>query len=84
MAEPQRFNVTLDPERAAKLSRIAARIHVPEGTLARSLLASALDDADPDPGNILGVLDRIPGAFERAELGRQQARDGNTIPLDRL
>ena len=41
----RRLNVTLDAERAAKLARLAERMHVQEGTLARSLLASALDDA---------------------------------------
>ena len=44
-----RLNVTLDSEHAAKLSMLAERTHVQEGTLARSLLSSALDEADPDP-----------------------------------
>jgi hypothetical protein len=30
------------------------------------------------------VLDGIPGAFERAQLGLEQARLGQTIPLDAL
>lgn len=84
MGETQRLNVTLDAERAAKLSRLAARVHVTEGTLARSLLSSALDEADPEAGNIVSVLDRIPGAYERAELGRRQAAQGNTVPLEDL
>jgi hypothetical protein len=63
-----RLNVTLDSERAAKLSRLAARVHVNEGTLARSLLSSAIDDADPDPANIAALLDGIHGAYERAQL----------------
>jgi hypothetical protein len=33
----QRLNITLDEERANKLARLAARVHVNEGTLARSL-----------------------------------------------
>lgn len=81
MVDSQRLNVTLDHERAAKLSRLAARVHVTEGTLARSLLSSAIDDADPDPGNIVAVLEGISGARARAQLGRQQAADGDTIPL---
>src|SRR5680860_638501 len=40
MGDSQRLNVTLDQERAAKLSRLAARVHVTQGTLARSLLSN--------------------------------------------
>jgi hypothetical protein len=79
-----RLNVTLDSEHAAKLSMLAERTHVQEGTLARSLLSSALDDADPDPLTITALLDGIPGAFEEAQLGLQQGREGKTIPLDEL
>lgn len=78
------MNVTLDEQRAAKLARLAARVHVAEGTLARSLLSSAIDDADPDPANVVALLDAIPGAFERAQLGLRQAADGDTIPLSDL
>lgn len=81
MPDGQRVNVTLDEQRAAKLSRLAARVHVAEGTLARSLLSSAIDDADPDPANVITLLDAIPGAFDRAQLGLRQAADGDTIPL---
>lgn len=81
MPDGQRVNVTLDEQRAAKLSRLAARVHVAEGTLARSLLSSAIDDADPDPDNVIALLDAIPGAFDRAQLGLRQAADGNAIPL---
>lgn len=77
----QRLNITLDEEHAAKLARLAARVHVNEGTLARSLLSSALDDADPDADTVVAVLDRIDGAWERAQLGRQQADSGDTIAL---
>jgi hypothetical protein len=84
MARPVRVNVTLDPEHAEKLSRLAARVHVNEGTLARSLLATALDDADPSPEHIAALLDGIPGAYERARLGVEQAERGETIPLDDL
>ena len=65
-----RLNVTLDAEYAAKLSRLAQRTHTQEGTLARSLLSQALDEADPDPRNVVDLLYRIPGAYERALLGR--------------
>lgn len=76
--------MTLDPESAQKLARLAQRTHVNQGTLARSLLSMALDDADPDPRNVTTLLDGIPGAFERAQLGMEQARIGQTIPFDEL
>ena len=79
-----RLNITLDGERAAKLARLAARVHVQEGTLARSLLSSAIDEADPDGRLVTEVLDAIPGAWDRAQMGRDQARRGETISLDDL
>ena len=79
-----RLNVTLDKEHAVKLTHLATRMHVQEGTLARSLLSQALDDVDADPVNIVALLDGIPGAFARAELGRAQAEAGQTIPLAEL
>jgi hypothetical protein len=79
-----RLNVTLDSEHAAKLSMLAERTHVQEGTLARSLLSSALDEADPDPRTISALLDGIPGAYEEAQLGLRQGREGKTVPLDEL
>jgi DNA-binding phage protein len=84
MARPVRLNVTLDAEHAEKLSRLAARVHVNEGTLARSLLATALDDADPSPQHIVALLDGIPGAYERTRLASEQGQRGETIALDDL
>lgn len=81
---PHRLNITLDPEHAAKLASLAERTHVQEGTLARSLLSSVLDEADPDPGHVVALLDGISGAYERAQLGISQATTGETIPLDEL
>jgi hypothetical protein len=52
--------------------------------LARSLLSTALDEADPDARTVTEVLDAIPGAWERAVLGREQARAGDTQSLDDL
>ena len=79
-----RLNVTLDEEYAAKLARLAQRSHVQEGTLARSLLSHAIDEADVDADNLVQVLDGISGAFERAQLGLEQARKKRTISLDEL
>ena len=84
MRPVNRVNVTLDDAHAQKLRRLAERTHTNEGTLARSLLASALDEADPDPRNVAELLDGIPGAFERAQLGAEQARAGRGIPLEEL
>jgi len=61
----QRLNITRDGEHAAKLARLAERVHVNEGTLARSLLSSAIDGHDPDPANVAALLDGIDGAWER-------------------
>lgn len=79
-----RLNVTLDDEYAAKLAKLAERTHVQEGTLARSLLSHAIDEADVDPSNVVELLDGISGAFERAQLGLEHARSGQTIALDEL
>ncbi len=81
---PKRINVTLDEQHAAKLSRLAERTHVQEGTLARSLLSTALDDADPSAGRITEILDSIPGAWESTQEGLAQAARGEGTPLDEL
>jgi hypothetical protein len=44
----------------------------------------ALDDADPAARNVVELLDGIPGAYERAQLGLEQARAGETVSLDDL
>lgn len=80
----QRLNITLDEQRAAKLARLAERVHVNEGTLARSLLSSAIDDSDPDADRVTAVLEGTDGAWERAQLGRRQAAAGETLGLDDL
>jgi hypothetical protein len=74
----------LDAEYAAKLSRLAERTHTQEGTLARSLLSAAIDEADVDARHVVALLDGIDGAFERAQLGLDQARSGRTRLLDDL
>jgi hypothetical protein len=84
MVPVERLNITLDPEQGAKLARLAERMHLQPGTLARSLLTSALDEADPDARNVVELLDGIPRAFERAELGLRQAHAGDTVSLDEL
>jgi len=80
----RRLNVTLDHAYAAKLAKLAQRTHVNEGTLARSLLSQALDEADPDPRHAAALLDGLPGALERAQQGLADAKAGRTISLDDL
>jgi hypothetical protein len=77
-----RLNITLDPEHAARLAQLAERTHVQEGTLARSLLSMAIEDADPEARNVATLLDGIPGAYERARLGLERGQSGETIDLD--
>ncbi len=79
-----RLNVTLDSEHAEKLSRMAEQAYTQEGTLARSLLSRAIDEADIDARTMVELLNGIPGALERAKLGREQGRRGETIPLEDL
>jgi hypothetical protein len=79
-----RVNIVLDPEQAIKLRRMAERTHTNPGTVARSLLANALDEADPDARTVTALLDSIHGAFERAELGRTEVEAGLGIPLGDL
>lgn len=78
------MNIVLDEERAVKLRRLAERTHTSPGTLARSLLSTALDGADPDPRSITDILDRIPGAWEDAIAGAEEIRTGKGITLDEL
>ena len=79
-----RVNVLLDDEHAARLHRLADRTYVNAGTLARSLLSTALDQAEPDPVNVTALLDAIPGAYERAQRGLDEVRAGRVVRLDDL
>ena len=80
--QTSRVNVVLDEVHAAKLRRLAERTHTSAGTLARSLLATALEEADPDPRTVTELLDRIDGAFERARRGSEEARSRMGTPLE--
>jgi hypothetical protein len=79
-----RFNIQLEERHAMKLHALAERTHVNPGTLARSLLTTALEEAAPDPSSIVELLDAIPGAYERAKRGLREAEDGQGMPLDEL
>ena len=79
-----RVNVILDDEHAVKLRRLAERTHTNPGTIARSLLSTALEEADPDPRGVTELLDRLPGAFDSAQRGRAEARAGLGTPIEDL
>lgn len=84
MPDLRPLQVVLDDDHDARLTRMAERIAVDRDQLAGSLLASVLDGADTDGAELTRVLDGIPGAWERAELGRAQGTTGETTPLDQL
>lgn len=79
-----RVNLLLDEEHAIKLHRLAERTYVQPGTLARSLLSTALDQVDPDAATFPALLDALPGAWERAQAGLADVEAGRTIPLDEV
>lgn len=74
----------LDEERALKLRRLAERTHTNPGTLARSLLSTALDEADPDARTISDILDRIDGAWEDTVAGMADIKAGRFTQLEEL
>jgi hypothetical protein len=44
----------------------------------------AIDEADPDARAVTDVLDAIPGAWDRAQLGLHQATAGDAVSVDDL
>ena len=80
----KRINVVLDEEHAAKLNEMAARMYVQPGTIARSLLSTALDQVDTEATTITAILDAIPGAWERTREGLGDVKAGRVVPLDQL
>jgi hypothetical protein len=63
---------------------MAEQSHAAEGTLARSLLSRAIDEAEVEGRTIVEVLDGIPGARESIARGREQFVRGDGVPLDEL
>lgn len=80
----RRLNVSLDEQRAEKLARLAERAHVPDGTMARSLLSAAIDDADPDAASITEILEGIPGLPGRLAHAEAEVESGNVTDLQGL
>ena len=80
----KRINVVLDPERAAKLQEMAARLYVQPDTIARPLLSTAIDQVDSEAGTITGILNAIPEAWDRTQEGLADAKAGRVVSLDEL
>ncbi len=80
----RRINVVLDEEHAARLNEMAARMYVQPGTIARSLLSSAIDQVDTEATTITAILDAIPGAWDRTQEGLADVRAARVVPLDQL
>jgi hypothetical protein len=76
----KRINVVLDDEHAARLSRM----YVQPGTIARSLLSTAIDQVDTEAATITAILDAIPGAWERTQEGLADVKANRVVPLDQL
>jgi hypothetical protein len=78
------IHLDLDDDSAARLAALAARAHAEQDDLAVTLLAEALAELEHEPADMASVLDRIPGSWERMQLGREQTARGETIGLDEL
>ena len=46
--------------------------------------SSLLEGGEAEAGELTRLLDSIPGAWDRAELGRIQGAAGQTTPLDQV
>jgi plasmid stability protein len=78
------IRLDLDDESAARLAAVAARAHAQQDDLAVTLLSEALAQLEREPAEVASMLDRTPGAWERMQLGREQAGRGETVGLDEL
>ena len=79
-----RINVTLDDEHTQRLKYMAEQAHTAEGTLARSLLSRAIDDAEIDGRTMSEILNGIPDFATRLAAARAELKRGEGIPLDEL
>ncbi|HXE43896.1 MAG TPA: hypothetical protein VN635_01745 [Conexibacter sp.] len=68
------IHLALDDESAARLAALAERAHAEQDDLAVTLLSEALAELEREPADVVSVLDRVPGAWERmGEDGHRQA-----------
>lgn len=80
----RQIHLDLDDESAARLAAVAERAHAQQDDLAVTLLSEALAELEREPADVVSALDRVPGAWERMQLGREQAGNGETVGLDEL
>ncbi len=57
------------------------RAHVPDGTLARSLLSAAIDESDPDAESITDILEGIPGLPARLDRAEDEVASEAVVEL---
>ena len=63
---------------------MAREQYVQPGTIARSLLSTAIDQVDTEAATITAILDAIPGAWERTQEGLADVKANRVVPLDQL
>jgi hypothetical protein len=83
-AVSRRLTIDLEDEDGADLDRLAEGQSTDAEAFARSLLTQLLRAQRWDSRTATELLDGIPGAFEDSQLGREQGRRGETIPLAEL
>jgi hypothetical protein len=80
----RRLTLDIEDDDGAELDRLAEGQRTDPEAFARSLLTQLLRAQRYDSRTATELLDGIPGAFEAAQLGREQGRRGETIPLAEL
>jgi hypothetical protein len=78
------IRLDLDDTSAARLAALAERAHAQQDDLAVTLLSAALAELEREPADVASTLDRVPGAWARMQLGREQSGRGETVELDEL
>ena len=79
-----RLTIDLDEQEQATLAHVAGDDPAEAEALARAILVDFLRGHEQDPGEVTAMLDRIPGAWERAQEGNAQIDAGQGIPLAQL
>ena len=77
----RRLTIEIEDDDGAHLDRLAQGQRTDAEAFARSLPTQLLRAQRYDSRTATELLDGIPGAFEAAQLGREQGRRGETIPL---